>query len=280
MKTLINIFLSFMLSLTLVGLSLIIVIGLSCFRITSIYDDLSASNYYENVQAGIYDKAEAITLPTGLALDVLKDTVALDAVERDVKGYVRASFQGKTYQADTTGLRSKLEQNVNGYLMSVGIQPDKDQKANIVTYLQLVTDEYNNSIKIPLLDYLISARNVYQKILYVGIFICSAVMGVIVFLMLSMNGWRQGTLEYLTYSTLATAMMLAAAPAFVLLSGFYRRLRLSPEYFYQFTMTYITRLFEVLLYTGLYFGVISIILMLNVKSTKLKLSKKYEKVKG
>jgi hypothetical protein len=266
--------LSFVLSITFVALAILFVVQWTCFNKNTFYKNLLSSKYYENVLSDLYEKAEAITLPTGLSIEVLKDTIELYEVHRDVNGYLEAGFRGEAFEADTSKLESDLKQNIDQYLKSEGIMADLEQRKNIELYVTSIATEYKKSIEIPLLDFLVSLREFYKKIYYTGIVICTAVIATIIRMMTKMNGWLHRTIRYLTYSTTAAAFMVALAPFVALCNGFYRRIQLSPRSLYDFTVIFVTNIFHTFLLFGLVLATISIVLMITVKGIKYSLIKK------
>jgi hypothetical protein len=236
-----------------------------------LYRNLVDSNYYENVQTYLYATAEKITLPTGLSMEVLRDTIDIYEVHRDVNGYLEAGYRGVTYEVDTTLIESKLERNIVNYLMQEGITPDQEQNNNIDIYVKSIAAEYRDSIEMPLMNFLISGKDLYDKIFWIGIVVCIVVIAIILSLINRMNEWFHRTLRYATYSTTAAALMTALLPGLSLYSGFYKRMQLSPQYFYNFVIVYISNIFHTFLQFSMCLAIISVILMITIKSIKLNL---------
>jgi len=265
--------LSFLLSITFVTLAVLFVVQWTCFNKNTFYQNLLSSKYYENILSDIYEKAEVITLPTGLSIDVLNNTIELYEVHRDVNGYLEAGFRGEAYEADTRKLESGLEQNIDQFLETEGITADLEQRKNIELYVNSIVDEYKNSIKIPLLNFLISIRDFYEKIYFTGIIICIAVIIIIIRMITGMNEWLHRTIRYVTYSTTAAAFMVAIAPLVALCTGFYKRIQLAPQYFYNLAMIFITNIFHTFLLFSLMLIAISITLMIAIRNIKCNLIK-------
>lgn len=271
-RTLLCTILSFLLSLAFLALVVLSVIQWSCFDKNSFYHNLVLSNYYENIQADIYAKAEDITLPTGLSLEVLEGTADLTLIQQDVNAYIEASFRGEVHTADTGLMENKLEQNIDQYLKSVDIQPDQEQKRNIADYVTTISAEYREATQMPLLNYLISARDIYRTIFPIGIITCILIAVITIGMIIKMNANARLTLtlRYVVFSTIAAALMLGIAPTTALFSGFYKRIQLSPHYYYNFAMIFITNIFHTLLLFSMGLVLASIAIMIAMRS-KLKL---------
>jgi hypothetical protein len=260
-STLLCTILSFLLSMALVGLALLFVVQWSCFRENTLLQNLISSKYYENVRLDIHTKADAITLPSGLSLEVLNNTIELNEIRHDVNGYMEAGFQGEDYEADTTLIELKLEHNIDAYLSTVGITPNMEQKSNIEYYVKSIAAEYKNSIKIPLLSFLISISEEYNEIYLFGSIICIGVIVFIFFMIIKLKAVHPA-FHYIAYSTTAAAIMIALAPAIALFSGFYKRIQLTPWYYYNFAMIFVTNILQTFLLFSLGLALISIALIL------------------
>lgn len=268
LKAIIHIILAFIMFLAFIGLTVVLVVRWSCFSRSSFYDNMASNDYYNYVQSDIHDNAEAITLPTGLPLEVLKDTIDLYEVHQAVNGYIDAGFTGDTYTADTKALVKRLEENIRASLTDAGITPDQEQEENIGLYLQSIADEYTKKVQMPLLSYFMKARNIYNRVFPYGIAGCLIIILITLFLIIKTNRWFHRSLRFITYSTLSAALMTAVVPAVILHSGFYKRVNLSPQYFYNFAMTYITNLFKTFLYFSLSWFILSVLLLIGIQIIK------------
>lgn len=264
--------LSFLLSLAFVGLAVLFVIQSSCFSRASFYRNLLSSLYYQNVLSEIYKSAESITIPTGLSIEVLDNTIESYEVHQDINDQIDAGIKGEAYHTDTSLLESRLEKNINDYLTREGIQPDQEQKKNIGLYITSIANEYIDIIKIPLFNSLISTRKTYHKIFSIGLTICILIIIITLSMLLKMNRWVHRALRYMTYSTTAAAFMIATIPGILLYSGIYQRIQLSPHYFYNFAMTFITNTLKMMLHYSICLAAISVFLMIIIKIMKIKLT--------
>lgn len=267
-RTVICTIVSFLLSLAFVGLTVLCVIQWSCFSRNSFYKNMSYNHYYENVQKDITANAEALTIPIGLSLAVLEESIPDNAVYKDVNGYIDASFEGRTYVPNTTEMETRLEQNVRDYLTTEGITPTVEQEANLEGYITSVTKIYTDAVKMPLISVFMQARTIYNKIFPIGIAACGIFILVCLFLIIRMHHWFHRALRYVAYSTLATMLMTAIVPLVLLDSGFYKKIHLAPEYFYNFAMSYISNIFETFLYLSVTWAIISGIIMVFIQIIK------------
>jgi hypothetical protein len=255
---------SFLLSLALLALTVLIVIQWSGFSRSSFYKNMSAHNYYDNVLSNIYEEAESITLPTGLPVSVLEDIYTSDGIVKDVNGYIDASFLGETYLAETDEVADKLMANIRIYLNREGIITDDDQEANLKLYIDTIVFEYSKLAQMPLLSSFVKARNIYRQIFTISMIVCVVTAFICLFIILNLHLWLHRGIRYVVYAINATGLMSGILPLIALQSGFYKRIHLSPEYFYNFFTEYVSNILKSFLAVSVLWFTISAILIIVI----------------
>lgn len=275
LRGIINFILSFLLSITLTGLSLLLVVEWSGFSRSSFDKNMSANHYYDFVKNDIYNEAETITLPTGLPNEVLNNVFTSFKISQDVSKYIDASLNGKLYTPDTAGISKELRMNIMNYLKKEGMQVSQEQQSNIDSYIASIEKMYMDTVKMPLISVFAKARGFYQKIFPIGLAVCALLIIICITMIIHLHLWIHRALRAITYSTLATGLMTSILPLYILNLGFYKRINLSPEYFYNFFTDYITNIFQAFVYFSVAWIVISVIIMTSIKM--IKNSKTYHK---
>lgn len=268
LRGIVNFVLSFLLSIMLVGLSFLLVIEWSGFSRSTFDKNMSANHYYDSVKVDIYNDAETITIPTGLPTEILDNVFTSFKVSQDVSRYIDANLNGKSYTPDTKGMSEKLRSNIMNYLNREGLILSQEQEANIDSYIASIEKSYTDTVKMPLISEFVKARVFYQKIFFIGLAVCVLFIVLCVLMIIKMQLWFHRALRYFAYSTLATGLMTSILPLYILNSGFYKRINLSPEYFYNFVTDYITNILQTFLYFGVAWIVITIILMTSINIIK------------
>jgi hypothetical protein len=269
-RSLLCMVLSFLFSITIVAFVVLLVVQLSCFNKNTFYRNLVSSNYYENIRTDFYTTAEKLTIPTGLSLEVLRNTAELYEIHRDVNRYLEEELGNAVYEVDTTFIENKLKRNIINYLMQEGITPNKEQTNNIDLYVKSIASEYKELVEMPFLKFLLSGKDLFDKIFWIGIVVCIVAITIIIILIKRMNEWPHRNLRYATYSTTAAALMTALVPGLSLYSEFYKRMQLTPQYFYNFAVVYITNILHTFLQFSLCLAITSIVFLITIKKMKQK----------
>lgn len=256
-RFIISAIIGFILTIVLTAMTYMLGLYLGFFNEGLILDHLNRNNYYNGVLAYTYDSGESIALPIGLPAEVFEDTLTLDMVYKDVRGYMEASFNGTAYEVDTTQLQENLAANVEAYTTGTGVVLTGEQKNNVTEFTKQIAADYTENVKMPFLSYFVKAKNFYTKILVIALPICllvSVALGAVIF---RLYRFKHRALRFITYSTIAAGFMSIILPAAVLFTRFYERLTITPEYFYEFVSTYVSKGIQVFLYLGAVWLVLS-----------------------
>lgn len=261
LRTVICCILSFLLSISLTLLTLLLVIEWSGLSRSSFSKNMSANKYYDHVKEDIYDEAEAITIPTGLPDEVLTDIITTDKISQDVNGYINASFNEKIYRPDTKDITRKLRRNIETFLQKEGIDATKEQNRNINTYIASVEEIYIDTVKVPFLSLFEKARIIYNKIFLIGLAGGLLFSMICIYMIIKLHRWIHKAFRFIVYSTIATGLMTGILPTYIITSGFYKKINLSPEYFYNFIVDYITNILKAFIYFSTVWLVISLLII-------------------
>lgn len=268
---------AFLLSLVLPGITLLAAVWLACFDRDIFYRNMAEVGYYAGVTNEILDLAEDYTLPTGMDLTVLDGILDGEIVSRDVNGYISAAFSGTVYTPDLESFAGTLTDNVHQFFEREGMEESDDREEQVREYVESIEAIYLETVKMPLLDYLMQAKNLYGKLLAPGFGILGFLAVLLVILILRMHHYLHRGLRYVAYAFGGASLMAGILPAAAYLSGFYYRIHLEPEYFYRFAMQYVDTLLEFCLYmSGLWLAaMISCLALIWTLKRRLKAQQKY-----
>lgn len=274
-KNIISGIIAFILAVSCTLVTVILVVYFGFFNTNNIITSFNKVEYYNKVMDHFNENAWDITIPMGLPQEVLDDVANIKKVSRDVKGSLTAGLDGTDYTVDTSDLEAKLDQNVRTYFNQEGTDLNAEQEKVLSEYKATISAEYLSSVQIPLIKYFGYAKNLYKKVMFAGIPVCIILIVGAVTLLVKLRTWKHRSLRYITYSTLGTVLMTAGIPAALLISGIYKKVQLSPEYFYQFVMSYLKGGLMMFLYFALVWAIISVLFMFLIKKMRFKLMHKH-----
>lgn len=244
------------------------------FNKTLILDSMNKTSYYNSIITYTQEKAESLAIPIGIPAEVFNDVFTLDETYAEGNALIKAKLNGANYTPDTTNVKQRIVANINTYLTTQNLSVTSEQKANITTFAQTVADEYSNNLSIPYLQYYVQLRNMVSKLVMIGlpVFLLLSLFAIV--LLIKLHTWMHRALRYIAYSTLAASLMTAVLPIYILAKGVYRRINISPEYFYNFVMSYITQSIFTFLYISLLLLAISAAIIVVIYFRRRELTKK------
>ena len=269
---------AFLLSVFLTLASYLGGIYFGLFNNNLILDALNSTNYYNAILDNTSEKAAALAIPMGLPADIFNNVFTLDSTYSDGRAIMQNAFKGESYTLDTSDIENRITSNINIYLTSKNLTATPEQQNNINEFAQTVAGEYVKNISIPYINYYVQLRSMFSNVVMIGLPVLLLLSAAAVFLLIRLHRWLHRSLRYITYGTLAAAIMTGTIPLYALISGSYRHLNVSPEYFYNFLISYITQSIVTFLYISLLLFVISFALITVIYFRRKELKKKSERV--
>lgn len=264
--------LAFLLSVCLTFITLLVVVRFGAFNESSLYKNMSSYGYYDYVYKDIMADVKSMTIPTGFPETIYEDIITQTHIYNDINGSLKAQFTGTEYTSTSSEIKQHLRENINRYFEENSYVATEEEESAINDYLNAVADDYDKYIEMPLANYLVKAKEVFNKVFLIAVIALLVVSLIIVYVILQLYKWLHRAFRYFAYASLGCATMVTAFPAYLYIEKLYYRLSLSPESFYRLVTTYIDNVLELFMYFGLLWLVIAIVFICAAILTK-----KYQK---
>lgn len=272
-KTIITVILAFVLSIILTSGTYLVGIRGGYLSKNSITKSIKESNYVVGLHDYVLEEIEYFSTPMGIPSEVIEEVFTQKIFEKDVKAYFNSKLKNEVVTLSSDELAENLETKVKKYLSSQNITMSKEQESVLTTYIEDIKTEYQSLLKMPFIDQFVKVQKLYAKLFYplmLGLIIFSVV---IIIFMKKLQRWTHRFYRYLSYSTLATFMMSVIIPVSALVTQFYRKIALTPKYFYDIIMTYLQNGFIVMLLCSIVWILVSAWLLLQVAKYKAKVKR-------
>ncbi len=269
-RNILSSFLAFFLTVLLTVGTVCVSVYAGFFMDGRILDGLNYKDYYASTEEYFYQNARDMTIPSGLPPEIVNDIVDSQTIHDDIRGYVTASLKGEDYEFHTDTLKEKLTNNIYEYFRKEQLPMTQLQEETLPKYVQTIADKYEEDLKVPLVTYVPGIKQVYVKVLF-GIVTGVVILGGgIVFVLLRMYRWKHRGLRYMAYSTIATAVMVAA-PAFAArITGFYKRIGIDAKHLYNMFVAYVENGVNMLFYMAFGWLFITCVLLCLISWLKRK----------
>lgn len=249
---------SFILSilLTIAGYLLGACFGL--FRSNLILECAGNTSYYESVYDTLVKDCTLLGRPMMLPKETFQDIFNQADLYNDVKQAFFANLDNRNYSPDTATIRKKLTDNIYRYAREQQIELGQEQEKTIQSFVSSIEKEYADSLNIPFISYYSNFKGMYNKFFLMLLAVVLGLAGIAFLFLMRSYKHKHRSLRYVTYSTLAAAMMIGVPPLFLYLQGSYKSLGIKPEYFFNLIVEIVNSSLFSFIYVALFFLVLSI----------------------
>ncbi len=252
---------SFILSVFLTMSCYISGLLLGMFNTEIIIDALDNGTYYDDIIAYTINESENISILMGLPNEVYEEVFTVTETRTEVHKFVNSTIEGNDYTPATDKAKNRLVDNVNKYVVEGGYEINDEQQKNVDDFATKVCDVYGESMKIPFFKYFVSVRDVVSDVIVIALPILIVLSIAAVIVLIKAQKWAHKGLRYVSYATIASAIMTAGLPIYMLSQGIYKRISISPKYVYNFLVAYVDKSLSAFLWVSAALAIISMILM-------------------
>lgn len=240
---------------------------------------INESGYYNNVQEELYKNIKTITDEAKLPESVMSDVISLKRVYVNGKNYISNVLEGKEAKADTSKVEEELQKNIDEYLSKTDIKSSDLETVNPGTS-QLVyqaAKEYKRMLEFPFVKYIKEYEEAFYHVIKWCIPVCVVLLVLIYIMLFRIHRYKHRIARYSAFGMLGATWMMLMAPLYLMISGMYQKISITPEYYDAFIHSYLKNGTAMFLYVGGVGMILSIALILlatyiknNVTVTKAK----------
>ncbi len=257
--------LSFFLSLIIFGLLFLLGTRIGVGSRSTMLAALDSSDYYNSVHQAIEQNVITFLKPTGLPASVIEGVFSKEAVRMDARQIIINECNQKEYTVVFDSINETFQSNVEQYATKHGLIMTKEDGIKQLT--DRIQSIYLHTIQFPFTKYLVRFQNIVADILY-PLMIIAMLTGIGIFILLiKIQKWQHRGLRYCAYGVMGGTLMTIALPAIILVTKFYQRVQISPEYLKEFVTEFLQWGFLSYIYISL-LGVLTFIVLLIVIQKK------------
>lgn len=205
---------------------------LGLFNSRVFFDSMEKTEYYKNTYEAVKKKSVELGRPLMLPEYVYDDVFDVKQVKNDIQENFKAQLSGISYTIDTSDINSRLNDNINEFARNENIELGEQQKTTIASFVSQIENEYKNYININYITYYTSLRVMYARWFLKIIAVLALLSILAVFIIIKDHKYVHRGIRYITYSTLSAAIMTGVVPMYLYAKGQYRRLGITPAYYY------------------------------------------------
>lgn len=267
---------SFLLAISLTVLVLFTCAKLGFANTSQVTKAFTDSNYYNSVYNTMMGDCENEAIISGLSKEVFDGIFSLGELTSYCNTYVSSYLNGQTYSLDTSAMEQKLSENIRNYVAENNLTVDGNIDEIIASFTSTVVAYYKSAVQFPYFDQIASVFRLFDRLL-LYILPCMTVFSIVlIILLVRLNTFKKNRIfRYMAYSILSTALSILIPPVFCYITGFYKKLAISPEYVYNYIVSYIDNGIFVFLLAGIFLFALGVIFIIISTLIKAKLKKEH-----
>ena len=232
---------AFFLSLTLMFIMVLTALRVGVMTSAG-FNALLGEEYYDYALEYVETQAKYYTMPTGIDPTVLNNVFSRDELKESVQGSIAGAFDGSGYAINSTAMCSRLETNVRNAFANEGVNTSEGGAAEeiVKSYVKDIDDLYKSVVKMPGLDVIAQIRNTFLRYYLIGVIVLCVLALVFTVLIMRLHHHPHRALRFVAYAAGGAALLGFVVPCIVYVSGFYKGLSLTPQYFYHFGVSLVS----------------------------------------
>ena len=135
-----------LLTILLLGTTLISTIRATVLRPNYIINNLEKINYYDKVYNSINEEMQNYLIQSGLTSEVLSNIYTKEDIKNSLNNAIYTFYNNKKVSVDTNNVKTNLEDNINNYLIKHNIVIT--EKEGLDLFVKQMEEIYTNEIMI------------------------------------------------------------------------------------------------------------------------------------
>ncbi len=237
-KSLVYIFLSFMLAFALFLLSVCMVLRFTVFSNDFMLNTMADVGYYEMVKDELSEKLKNLGHASGLTDEFVDDFVkGIDMIEVE-RDYINAFYSGSETLVNTNHFKQKMLAALDKFIEDNNIDRSKASEKNLSYLVDNASDIYVAHVSVPFFSVI---GNYIAKttgpLRIAEIFLALFALGISAIIWFT-NEYKHRRFRYLCYGLSGAALTTAIIPSFVFISGIISQVNLGSRSLYMLFVSY------------------------------------------
>lgn len=225
---------------------------------------LDKTNYYADVTQELTEDFKRSAGAAGFQPSVYDGFLKEAEVKEAAIAYIETSFTGKEAVVNQDSFKTKLNTYLHEIIKKENLKLDEESRQRLDKYIRINAQGYKQYVQFPFIQYMVMGVQMMDRILPFAIGACAILLLFSVLFLIRMKMKKENTLLFFGSAVGGAGWMLALLPAGILLGGFTHRIRLEPEYYYNFFVAFLDGYLWLLILIGIAWILMGIILILFV----------------
>lgn len=200
---------------------------------------LDKTGYYGDVTDELTLDFKKSAGAAGFEPAIYDDFLKEAEVKKAAVEFINASFQDKNAVVKQTNFKEKLRTYLKDVIKNENLVLDKEGEQRLEKYIDINANGYRKYVQFPFIQYIVMGVDMMDRILLFVIGACSILLLFAIFFLYRMRLKKADTLSFLSTAASGAGWMIVLIPALILLGGYTHKIRLEPEYYYKFFLSFL-----------------------------------------
>jgi hypothetical protein len=241
---------AFFLTLSLIASIAVIMLQLTVLRPSFMLEQVDASKYTIGIKTDVENTWMSYGMSSGFEATFFEDLMSEDEIRADLFLAVKRLYDPSAPGADIEALEAELHEKMRAYVIEQGEKVSSDVDEVLGYLANICAEAYGKSVSVPLAAQLSSALAKLQKFVLPALGALVIFMIVIVAFLIKIQRFKHRTCIYLIYALTATGLFFVALALAALNTDRFARIGISGQGLYQLYLTYVTNVFNPMLWIG------------------------------
>lgn len=236
-------FLSFMLSLCLFLLSIVVILDITVFSKEFMKNIMNSNDYYSIVKDELRDELKILGNASGMTPELVDSFVDTLDIQNAVDEYIDSFYSDKDTLVDTISFKQNLYASLENYIEEKNLDRDKINGESLNYLVEEASRKYVNIISIPFFsvigNYIPKIQSIMNYITAGLIIMILILTGIIIFT----NSFKHRRYRYLTYGLGGGALNVLLIPMIVFFSGKIEQINFANRSLYSLFVNYANSFF-------------------------------------
>lgn len=261
-KKILYVLLSFLLSCTILVLSLSVVLRFTVFNQSFVIDSMEKVSYYELLRAEILRNLKDLGYASGIDESFFDNFLDEAVIREDVTKYISNFYSGEKTVVNTQNFKNVFNTALDKYIVEKSIKPDSVSKENREYLVDKAVAIYKKSVQIPFLGRLAGYFTAIKNVLPIVIGVSSVLSLFFIIILLFSTRWKHRSVRYICYSAITVFITMSAVFIALISTKKMRNLNITSKAIYDLFNNMSDRFTMVFLYGGIFFAVLSMALFI------------------
>jgi hypothetical protein len=258
-RNLLSMLLTFLLSLALLLISLLLVIQFTFLRPAFLLDQINTSEYSAEVRTELESTFVSYGIAGGFDRDFFAGTLVTSEMGVDIFMEAARLYDPARPGADIKKFEENFRAQLVAYVGENGGEMTDDVEDSVNYLTDLCTDAYKSKVSVPLANALSGIIARLQKVILPAAAACLVLLIISAVLLFLIRERRSKTVPYIAYAFGTSGIVLAVLGIAVLASGRIERVGIATKALYELVTTYLYHVITPVLWLAGFMIVISVV---------------------